>query len=69
MGKQLQHDTGPQGGQPCSRCGIKHSRATAYIPCFEEGDTLATWQARNQETLDVCPSGSINDILRSRPGS
>lgn len=63
--KQLQHDTGPEGGRPCCRCGIRHSQATAYIPCFVEGDTLTTWQARHQQALDACPTGTINDILRS----
>jgi hypothetical protein len=48
---QLQHDTGPSGGQPCRRCGMSYSPSTAYIPCFIEGDTLATWLARNAEAL------------------
>lgn len=70
MGEQLQHLTPSQPGYPCRRCGLRYSRATAYIPCFEEGDTLTTWQARHQETLDACPPGSINDILRSeKPAS
>lgn len=46
----LQHDTGPQGGQPCKRCGLRHTgHKTAYIPCFEEGDTYETWYARLNE--------------------
>lgn len=49
--RQLQHDTGPRGGQPCRRCGMSYSPRTAYIPCFVEGDTLATWLARNAEAL------------------
>jgi hypothetical protein len=66
MGQQLQHGgSNDVPGHPCSRCGLRYSRATAYIPCFEEGDTLSTWQARHQEALDACPPGSINDILRS----
>lgn len=49
--RQLQHDTGPRGGEPCRRCGMSYSPRTAYIPCFVEGDTLATWLARNAESL------------------
>jgi hypothetical protein len=67
MSTQLQHQTGGQGGHPCTRCGLRYLSVTAYIPCFEEGDTLATWQARHQDTLDACPPGSISDILRSKP--
>lgn len=52
---------------PEEKSGIRYSRETAYIPCFEEGDVLTTWQARNQEVLDACAPGSINSILRSRP--
>jgi hypothetical protein len=66
MSKQLQHNTGPEGGRPCSRCGLRFSPDTAYIPCFEEGDTLAKWQERNQDALDACPAGAVNDILRSK---
>lgn len=65
-GRQLQHDTGPEGGRPCSRCGMRYSGATAYIPCFESGDTLQMWQARHQDSLDACPPGTINNILRSK---
>jgi len=67
MSQPLRHDTRPEGGRPCSHCGIRRFNATVYIPCFEEGDTLATWQARHQVTLDACPPGTINDILRSEP--
>jgi hypothetical protein len=49
--RQLQHDTGSRGGEPCRRCGMSYSPRTAYIPCFVEGDTLATWLARNAEAL------------------
>jgi len=66
MGTQLQHDTGPERGRPCKQCSIRYSRATAHIPCFEEGDTPATWQARHQDTLDACPPGTIDDRLRSK---
>lgn len=65
MAEQLTHSTSLPG-LPCSRCGIRYSRHTAYIPCFEQGDTLVTWQERHQETLDACPPGTINDILRSK---
>ena len=51
--RQLRHDTGPQGGLPCSRCGLVYSSRTAYVPCFVEGDTLATWLARNNEVLTM----------------
>lgn len=69
MAEQLTHDTPSHVSviaHACRRCGIRYSRSTAYIPCFEEGDTLKTWQARHQETLDACPPGTINDILRSK---
>ena len=49
--RQLQHDTGPTGGRPCSRCGLVFSRNTAYVPCFLEGDTLTTWLARLPKEL------------------
>lgn len=55
--RQLQHDTGPQGGQPCRRCGLRYSIKTAYVPCFLEGDTYQTWYARldgdDREALGV----------------
>jgi hypothetical protein len=49
MSKQLQHNpSGPGGiGGTCRRCGLVSSAKTAYIPCFEEGDTLESWQKRN----------------------
>lgn len=56
MGKQLQHDTGPHDTglhvtgpyveQLCKRCGLRYSPETAYVSCFEEGDTHETWLAR-----------------------
>jgi hypothetical protein len=59
---QLQHDTGPSGGGPCSRCGIRYSRATAYLPCFEKGDNLKAWVARHAETIIAC-KGHVPELL------
>ena len=42
----------PDTGEPCERCGLIYSPATAYIPCFDEGDTLETWKARYAERPD-----------------
>lgn len=53
--RQFHHDTGARGGQPCRRCGMSYSPKTAYIPCFVEGDTLATWLARHAEALGDAP--------------
>ena len=50
MGRQLQHDTVATGG-PCKRCGLSYSQKTAYVPCFEEGDTWESWKARQPEEL------------------
>jgi len=50
MGRQLVHDTVVTGG-PCRRCGLSYSTKTAYVPCFEEGDTWETWKARQPEEL------------------
>ena len=49
----MQHGpSGPGGvGGPCRRCGLVYSVKTAYTPCFEEGDTLETWQARQNEII------------------
>jgi|HubBroStandDraft_2_1064218.scaffolds.fasta_scaffold04622_2 hypothetical protein len=67
MGKQLQHDTGPEGGQPCRRCGIRYSPKTAYVPCFEEGDTLETWMGRQSRTvLDLLPESVVRGELEKR---
>jgi len=46
MGKQLQHIPGPGIGRRCRRCGLSYSPKTAYVRCFEEGDTRKTWLAR-----------------------
>ena len=50
MGRQFRHDT-PSLGAPCSRCGLVYSQKTAYVPCFEEGDTFETWKAKQPEEL------------------
>src|SRR5579872_6135017 len=44
LANQLQHDPTSLGGS-CRRCGIRYSSTTAYIPCFEEGDTFDVWKA------------------------
>lgn len=49
--RQLQHDTGPQGGLPCRRCGLRYSQDTAYVPCFEDGDTFETWFERQHPEI------------------
>lgn len=50
---QLQHDPTRLGG-PCRRCSLKYTAKTAYIPCFEEGDTFGTWLARlNEEAREL----------------
>jgi hypothetical protein len=50
---QLQHSPTTPGG-PCRRCGLIYSIKTAYTTCFEEGDTLETWRARqNKAVLDM----------------
>lgn len=48
MGQQLQHNPSHTGG-PCQRCGLSYSIKTAYVSCFEEGDTFETWRARQNE--------------------
>lgn len=50
MGRQLQHIT-PSVGDACARCGLVYSSKTAYVPCFEEGDTFETWKARQPEAI------------------
>ena len=52
MGTQLQHAPKRTGG-PCVRCGLSYSSKTAYVPCFEEGDTFETWKVRQPEELQV----------------
>lgn len=62
-GIQLSHDTGPEGRQACKRCGVKYSSKTAYLPCFEEGDDLKTWVARNADLIRVIGKGHVPDLL------
>lgn len=64
MAEQLQHDTGPEGGQPCRRCGLRYSPATAYVPCFQEGDTYETWFARQHPDIQKLLQRSAD---RERP--
>lgn len=49
-------------GGPCSRCGLAYSPKTAYVPCFDEGDTFETWRARQsaeiQPLLQPPPEGA-----------
>jgi hypothetical protein len=59
--KQIQHAA--VDGHPCTRCGIKYSQKTAYIPCFVEGDTLKTWVARNADTL-LAAGDAVPSLLR-----
>ena len=67
MAKQLQHDTGPQGGQPCIRCGLRFSPKAAYVACFEEGDTLVTWMKRQpDEVLAMMPEDVTERIREKR---
>ncbi len=62
MAEQMQHATGPSGGQPCSRCGIRFSSKTSYLPCFEVGDDLKAWVARNADALAGL-KGHVPDLL------
>ncbi len=51
----LQHDTQVPGA-PCSRCGLRYSRETAYVACFLPGDTLEDWLSRQSDVvLDATP--------------
>jgi hypothetical protein len=53
----LQHAPMSIGG-PCRRCGLRYSPKISYVACFEEGDTLETWMARqHDETLAAMPEG------------
>jgi hypothetical protein len=63
MGKQLQHvPSGPGGvGGPCARCGLVYSIKTAYTPCFKEGDTFETWQARQNEVASCIDGVDLDD--------
>jgi hypothetical protein len=58
----MTHDI-PRPGVPCLRCGIKFNNSTAYLPCLEPGDTLATWVARHANTL-LAAGGSVPSLLR-----
>jgi hypothetical protein len=58
----MTHDTGLEGGRPCTRCGVKFSPKTAYLPCFEEGDDLKRWVARNAATI-LALKGHVPDVL------
>lgn len=58
-GIQLSHNS--EGG-PCTRCGVRHSSKTAYLPCFEEGDRLETWVARHVDTI-LALKGHVPDLL------
>ena len=51
MGKQLQHNPPPGGGEPCRRCGLRYSPETAYVRCFKKGDTFETWLARQHPKI------------------
>lgn len=65
--RQLQHDTGPQGGHPCTRCGLRFSPKMAYVACFEEGDTLVTWMERqSDEVLGMMPEDVTESVRRQR---
>ncbi len=66
MGKQLQHDIGPRGGSPCSRCGIRFSPKTAYVACFEEGDTLDTWMERQNDAVLATLPEDVTRTERTR---
>jgi hypothetical protein len=65
-GRQLQHDTGPGGGQPCVRCGLRYSIKTAYVACFEEGDTLETWLDRQHDEVLATMPPSVTKNVRER---
>lgn len=69
MGQQLRHDPAVVGG-PCRRCGLVYSPKTAYTPCFEEGDTLETWKARQPMEpaeptgIDAAKQAAVGSIRR-----
>lgn len=63
MGKQLQHQINAPGA-PCNRCGLVYSHETAYIACFEEGDTFDTWLARQPDKLrKALNTSTIREIM------
>jgi hypothetical protein len=62
MNEPLPHDSGPQGGRPCSRCGIHYSSKTTYLPCFNHGDNLQAWVARYADTI-LSLRGHVPDLL------
>jgi len=59
--RQFRHDS-TSIGAPCGRCGLVYSPKTAYVPCFEEGDSFETWKARQpvelQPLLKPPPAGT-----------
>jgi hypothetical protein len=50
MKRQYRHDSASVGA-PCGRCGLVYSQKTAYVPCFEEGDTFEMWMVRQPAEL------------------
>jgi len=79
MGRQFRHDSASIGA-PCGRCGLVYSPKTAYVPCFEEGDTFESWRARQPEELrptlqppvgvvrprDIFVDGSVSALEEAR---
>ena len=51
MTNPLQHDTGPQGGQPCMYCGLIFSPKVAYVACLNEGETILDWWRRQSPAV------------------
>ncbi len=75
MGQQLPHDTGPgpifgpmgsEGGRPCSRCGLRYSSKLAYVPCFEDGDTLVTWMDRQSDAVLAMMPEEVTAAIRAK---
>jgi hypothetical protein len=48
--ERMQHSPIHAGG-PCKHCGLTYSSKTAYVPCLEDGETLETWRARQNEAV------------------
>ena len=64
MARQLRHSI-PDSGLPCDLCGLTYSPETAYIPCFENGDTFEMWRDRNKKALDALPESKRPVTLQS----
>lgn len=38
-------------GKPCTKCGLRYSRETAYVDCLNDGETYEAWWARQNDAV------------------